>query len=722
MTQVQEKEPQETVLPPVNFDEFVAPDYEEWKQEAIETLKGANFEKKLLTKTYEEITLEPIYTMEMAPNPDDLSNLPGLENYMRGIHAGGYISNPWLIAQENNEVMPDKLNALIKHELDKGATSINISLDMRTKHGQNADSTLDDSVQGGVSLSTIQDVYNVFSGIDLAKYEVYINAGASSTMLIGILSATCKANSESLGDIHGVIGADPIGVLAEEGKISCSLHALYNEMAHTTVWSEKNMPALRNILVQGDVYNNGGASAVQELGYVLATAIEYIRAMQLRGINIHTIAKHMQFSFSLGSNFFMEIAKLRAARMLWSQVIESFGGDKEAQKMVIHARTAKFNKTAYDPYVNMLRTTTEAFSGVVGGVDSLQIGVFDESIRLGDEFSRRIARNTQLILQNECNLRQPIDPAGGSWYIETLTKQVAQKAWQVLQQVENDGGMVAALRAGIVQKDVNEVLKQRFKNLAKRTDRAVGVNMYANVLEEELEKHPLDRNAIQKTRLQQIKSFVEDIDEQYRDDKLEALSKANKSSYGEALDAVISAFIAGATLEEVTSALRKDETKEKIETVVEKHRFTEQFESLRHKAKLYEIEHGEKLKIFLANMGPIPQHKPRAEFSTGFFEVGGFEVVKNDGFMTTDEAAGAAIQSGAFVTIVCSTDDTYPELVPPLAKKIKAEKPEMIVMVAGAPAPEHEAQYREAGVAEFIHVRANCLHILTWLQQQGGIK
>jgi len=722
MKQVQEKETQETDLPPVNFDEFVAPDYEEWKQETIVTLKGANFEKKLLTKTYEEITLEPIYTMEMAPNPNELSNLPGLENYMRGIHTGGYISNPWLIAQENDEVMPEKLNALIKHELDKGATSINITLDTRTKHGQNADCILEDSEQGGVSLSTIQDIYNVLYGIDLAKYEIYINAGSSSTMIIGMISAICKANSESLGRVHGMIGADPIGILAEEGKLSCSLQALYHEMAHTTVWTEKNMPALRNILVQGEVYNDGGASAVQELGYVLATAIEYIRAMQLRGIDIHKIAKHMQFSFSLGSNFFMEIAKLRAARMLWSQVVESFGGDKEAQKMVIHARTAKSNKTAYDPYVNMLRTTTEAFSGVVGGVDSLQVGVFDESIRLGDEFSRRIARNTQIILQNECNLRQPIDPAGGSWYIETLTKQVAQKAWQVLQQVENDGGIVASLRTGIVQKDVAEVLKQRFKNLAKRTDRAVGVNMYANVLEEELEKHPLDKDAIQKARIQQIKSFVEDIDEQYRDDKLEVLSKAIQSNYGEALDAVISAFIAGATLEEVNNALRKDETKEKIETVVEKHRFTEQFEELRHKAKVYEAEHGEKLKIFLTNMGPIPQHKPRAEFSTGFFEVGGFEVLKNDGFMTTDEAAEAAVQSGALVAIICSTDDTYPELVPPLAKKIKTDKSEMIVMLAGAPAPEHEAAYRGAGVEEFIHVRANCLHILTWLQQQGGIK
>lgn len=722
MKQTEEAEMKQSEPPQVTFEEFNVPTYEEWKQETITSLKGASFEKKLFTKTYEGITLEPIYTMEMAPDPNALSNLPGAENYMRGIRAGGYIHKSWLIAQANNEVLPEKLNESIRHQLEKGATSINIALDEKTKQGKNVEQDFDDIQKGGVSLSTIQDMYHIFQDVDLGKYELYMHAGASSTMLIGMMSATCRANSDAIEKIHGVVGADPIGTLAEDGQLPTSVHDLYNEMAHTIVWTEENMPKLRNILVQGEIYNDGGASAVQELGYVLSTAIEYIRAMQLRSIDIQTIAKHMQFSFSIGSNFFMEIAKFRAARMLWSQVIESFGGDKEAQKMVIHARTAKFNKSSYDPYVNMLRTTTEAFSGVVGGVDSLQVGEFDEVIRFGDEFSRRIARNTQVILQNECNLRQPIDPAGGSWYIETLTQQIAQKAWNVLQSVEEEGGMVSALRKGIVQNAVTDVLKQRLKNLARRADRVVGVNMYANMLEEELEKHPLDETELQKLREQQVQDFVADVDTIYRDEKLSAIKKGLNNQYGTVLDQVTSAFAAGATLGEVTEALRQEGKIEKIDTIIEKHRLTEQFELLRHKAKQYETEKGEKLKIFLANMGPIPQHKPRADFSTGFFEVGGFEVLKNDGFETVEEAAEAAIKSGAYVAIICSTDITYPEIVPALAKQIKLNKPEMIMMLAGAPAPEHEEAYREAGIEEFIHVRANCLDILTWLQQRGGIK
>ncbi len=722
MKQMEEKELKETELPMVSLDEFVAPDYEEWKQEAIVTLKGGSFEKKLFTKTYEGITLDPMYTMEMAPNPKELSNLPGMENYMRGTQVGGYMTHPWLIAQKSDAVIPKELNEVIKHELDKGATAIHIGLDALTKQGKNGDKIGDEVQKGGVSLSTIQDMYEAFADLDLSKYEVYMNCGANNNLMIAMLSAMLKANSQKLTDVHGCIGADPIGVLVAEGNLPTSLDDLYDGLAQTIQWAEKNMPEVRTILIDGNVYNDGGASAVQELGYVLATAITYIRELQKRGLSVDVIAKQMQFSFSLGAMFFMEIAKLRAAKQLWSQIVESFGGNKEAQKMVIHARTADFNKTVYDPYVNMLRTTTEAFSAVVGGIDSLEVQPFDSVIRLSDAFSRRIARNTQIMLQNECNLRQPVDPAGGSWYIESLTKQVAEKSWQVMQQVEADGGIVAALKAGKVQNDVKDVLNQRFKKLAQRSDRAVGVNMYANALEELLPKNEVDATAIKAIRADQIKNFVDDIDEKFRDEKLVQLSQSIVNRKGTLVASLETAFSAGATLEEVAQVLYQNSTGERIACVVEKHRFTEQFEELRNKAKAYEIEHGEKLKIFLANMGKIPQHKPRADFSTGFFEVGGFEVLKNDGFMTTDEAAKAAVKSGALVAIICSTDDTYPELVPPLAKKIKADKPEMIVMLAGAPAPEYEAMYREAGVQEFIHVRANCYAVLTWLQQQGGIK
>ncbi|SEJ85841.1 methylmalonyl-CoA mutase [Propionispira arboris] len=707
--------------PEVLFDEFDPPTYESWKEEATALLKGGSFEKKLFTKTYEGITLAPIYTMEMAPNSGDISNFPGTENYLRGTKVGGYITQAWGISQQSDEILPNKLNELLKHELDKGSTVLNIALDDSTRQGKNAEAITKESIKkGGVSLTTLQDVYEALSGIDLAAHGVYIHTGESSASIVAMICAMMQANGETKDKLHGIIGADPIGVLAEKGCLSISGDVLYSEMAELIKWTDKNKMNLRTILIQGQVYNNGGASAVQELGFMLATAIVYIRKLQEQGLDINRIAKNIAFSFALGSNFFMEIAKLRAAKVLWAQIVQSFGGDAESQKMVIHAKTGLFNKTTYDPYVNMLRTTTEAFSAAIGGIDSLETTPFDACMQLPDEFSRRIARNAQLILQNECNLRQPIDPAGGSWYVETLTQQVADKAWQVLQDIENKGGMVLALQNGFVQKDIQDVLSQRFKKLAQRADRVVGVNMYANAMEPVIEKRKINVEEIYQTRAQSVKSFLADIDETYKNISLSELTNARENA--NFMPMLEQAFAAGATLAEVTAVLNRKNTGIKIEQVVEKHRFSEQFEALRNKARIYESEHGEKLKVFLCNMGNIPQHKPRAEFSTGFFEVGGFEVLKNDGFMTTQEAAKAAVDSGAFAAIICSTDDTYPELVPPTTKQIKAAKPDMVVMVAGMPAPEFVQSYKDSGVEEFIHVRANCLQVLTWMQMKGGIK
>lgn len=707
--------------PEVLFDEFDPPTYESWKEEATALLKGGSFEKKLFTKTYEGITLAPIYTMEMAPDPKDIANFPGMGNYLRGTNVGGYITKQWKISQQSDEVLPNKLNELLKHELDKGSNVIHIAIDETTRQGKNAESITEESLKkGGVSLTTLQDIYEALTEIDLAAHPIYIHTGESSATLVGMICAMLQANGEKRTKLHGIIGADPIGVLAEDGHLSISGDTLYSEMAGLIKWTEKNKMDLRTILIQGQIYNNGGASAVQELGFMLATAIAYIRQLQAKGLDINSIAKNIAFSFALGSNFFMEIAKLRAAKVLWSKIVESFGGDAESQKMVIHAKTGLFNKTTYDPYVNMLRTTTEAFSAAIGGVDSLETTPFDACMQLPDEFSRRIARNAQLILQNECNLRQPIDPAGGSWYVETLTQQVADKAWQVLQDVETKGGIVLALQNGFVQKDIQDVLSQRLKKLAQRADRVVGVNMYANAMEPVIEKRKINVEEIHQTRIQSVKSFLADIDETYKNISLSELDRARANENFMTL--LEQAFAAGATLAEVTAVLKQNNAEMKIEKVVEKHRFSEQFEALRNKARIYESEHGEKLKVFLCNMGSIPQHKPRAEFSTGFFEVGGFEVLKNDGFMTTQEAAKAAVDSGAFAAIICSTDDTYPELVPPTAKQIKAAKPDMIVMVAGMPAPEFEQLYKDSGVEEFIHVRANCLQVLTWMQTKGGIK
>jgi methylmalonyl-CoA mutase len=506
------------------------------------------------------------------------------------------------------------------------------------------------------------------------------------------------------------VSSDPLGVLARRGTLPLSLERAYDEMAHLTEWATTHAPNLQTIAVHGHPYHNGGGNAVQELAFTLATAVDYIRAMQQRGLNIDSIAPRLGFAFSLGSNVFMEIAKLRAARLIWSQAVVAFGGNEESQKMSIHARTGALNKTLQDPYVNMLRTTVESFAGAIGGCDSMHVAPFDDVFRQPDEFSRRIARNTQIILQEECNLTRLIDPAGGSWYIETLTDTLARDAWALFQEVEQQGGMFKALQAGMPQEKVAEVAKARAQALETRKDVLVGTNMYANLYEKPLEDRAPDPATVKQERAAQVKRSGAGSD------KLSTLSGATGTAR---VEAAIEAALAGATLNELVSTLRSGDSGQPSITPVRSHRVAEMFEILRANATAYQNQTGKRPQVFLATMGPLVQHKGRADFTTGFLEVGGFEMIRPSGFDTPEQAAKAAIDSGARIVVICSTDDTYPDIVPSLTKQIKEATPEITVILAGYPA-DHVESFKAAGVDDFLHLRANCYRMNVQLQQKIG--
>ena len=554
----------------------------------------------------------------------------------------------------------------------------------------------------------------LLTGLDLAKFPLYVYAGANAVPLLALVAAARRASGEDMAEVRGIVGADPIGALAADGKLPASLDAHYDSLAAAARWATVNAPHLRTVFVRSDVYSNGGANDVQEVASVLATATAYLRALCERGLTIDEAASQIAFAFSMGANFFLQIAKLRAVRPLWAQIVGAFGGSAEAQKMRIHARPALFFKTIYDPYVNMLRNTTEIFSGVVGGIDSFESAPFDEPIRKGDEFSRRIARNVQIMLQEEFGLLQPIDPAGGSWAVETLTRQMKEKIWAEFQRIEKEGGIVAALRAGSLQESVAAVLAARFKNADLRRDRIVGNNMYPNMTETLLETRAEDTAALKEQRTADIDAYLSDIDVKHRDEALASLRQAHS------VDHAVEAALAGATIAELMTAVTEGNGAETV-TAIAPHRWSERFEALRQRTEEYKAEKNDNVKIFLANMGPIPQHKARADFTTGFLQVGAFEVLGNDGFKTVEEAADAARASGADAVVICSTDATYPEIVPALAPKLHEVLPKARVFLAGAAPKDLLETYKEAGIDEYISVRANCYEILESLQKQKGM-
>lgn len=708
------------------FAEFSVPSYEDWKTEAEKALKGASFESRLITKTYEEINLQPIYRPEDVAESKLHLSLPGGEPYLRGTRAGGYLTHPWLIAQECDQASVYECNQTLRNELARGLQAVHLRLDSATLLGFDPAAAFAEEVgDTGISLACLQDLAQVLDGIDIGQYPVMVHAGISPAPVMTLFGALARARGVKTQELSGFIAADPLGMLALRGKLPASLESLYDEMASATAWAVFHMPNMRMIMADGSPYHDAGANAVQELAFTLATAVEYVRAMQQRGLKFSRISRRLQFSFSLGANMFMELAKIRAARLLWNQAAKAFGGKGQDCMATIHGRTSRYTKTVYDPYVNMLRTTTEAFAGVVAGLDSLHVGGFDEAVRQGDEFSRRIARNTQIILQQECTLLQPVDPAGGSWYVEALTFELARRAWELFRKTEENGGMFKALQAGFPQAQADRTAKKRMANLATRRAVIVGTNMYANLAEKPLTVTEKQPEAFQTLRQREVDEYRRETDEVERWTRLSQFARQRAtggSTAAASMDYAIAATMAGCTVGEIAAALRREDLTQPVVTKLTVHRASELYEQVRRSTERHIGETGESVRVFLANMGPIPQHKPRADFSRGFFEVGGFAVITNNGFASVEEAAAAAAESGADVIVICSTDATYPELVPPLARLVKEKIPGVWLVLAGLPPEELQAVYKEAGVDEFIHVRANCYETLSRLQQRKGMK
>ncbi|MCK4956382.1 MAG: acyl-CoA mutase large subunit family protein, partial [Candidatus Cloacimonetes bacterium] len=652
------------------------------------------------------ITLDPIYWQEDIANLPNSSELPGYDNYTRGTKVLGNYQQGWNVAQEINVATPKEFNTELLHDLNRGQTAVNLPIDEATRIGLDADQAHDEQVgKGGVSISTLADLETALDGVELKHINIDIHAYNSALVMTALLAALAKKKDVNYQDLSGSIGMDPLSELAGDGTICLSLNQAYNEMYELTKWTSKNAPKLKSISIHSYPYHNAGASNVEELAFAFATAVEYIRQMLNRGLHINVIAKSIQFNFSLGSNFFMEISKIRAARMLWSKIIREFGGDDEAAKIYIHAKTSSYNKTKYDPYVNMLRTTTEAFSGVIGGVDSLQVDPFDKELRQPDRFSRRIARNQQIILNEECHLSHVIDPAGGSWYIESLTSILADKVWEKFRELEAEGGIYACLENEKAQTMLAEIANARMKNLSVRRDTIVGTNMYANMSEKDFEKRELDLHEIYIARKAEVTMQKKDVEV--------ALNETN------IFGSILSALSKGASLGQATDSLRQEDHEWPTIKPLNIHRLSESFENLRDQVEAFKEENG-RPKCYLANMGNVSQYKGRSDFSRGFFEVGGFGVSEGKGCSDPIVAANMAIEADAPVVVLCSSDKNYPEYVPEFAKKLKAEKPDTVLVLAGYPKDQIE-EHKQNGVDTFIHVRANAYQILSETLRKVGV-
>jgi len=698
--------------------EFPPVSYDDWRKLVEAELKGAPFDKKMFTATYEGITLKPIYCRADVANLPHVNSLPGFAPFVRGASASGYVKESWDVSQEIAVASPTEFNHAARNSITRGLSALNMVLDRATRNGHDPDwAPAEDVGCGGLSIATLGDLDRALEGVDLEKTSLFVRSGASALPFAAVLLALAKKRKKAAVQLRGCIEMDPLGVLAHEGKLPQSLDGAYREMSALTRWAATNAPQLQTICVHSRAWHESGGSAVQELAYTHATGVEYLRQLNNLGLDVNTAAPRIRFAITVGSNFFMEIAKLRALRMLWSHAVAAAGGNEAAQKASLHVRTSQWNKSVVDPYNNLLRATVEAFAGVLGGCDSMQVSAFDEVVRQPDDFSLRVARNTQLVLQKECDLNHVIDPAGGSWFVESATAELATRAWAVFQDVEKLGGMEAALRAGVPQKAVDETAAKRIKAVTSRRDSIVGVNQYANPKEQPLEQPATENKAFHKRRAQQVASHRTSLDDAENQVVLDRLAKVIGLKGPELFDACVEAVSAGATLGEVTRAMRINDSPCEPITPVCLTRAAATIERLRAATN----RQSQRPKVFLCNMGSLKEHKARADFSSGFFSVGGYEVASPAGFKTPEAAVEAFANSGARVVVICSTDENYPALVPLLTAGIRARKPDAFIVLAGCPLEQTEA-HKQAGVAEFIHIRADAVEVLAKIHGRLGIK
>ena len=609
------------------FTEFQAPTKQEWLDKIEVDLKGADFQKRLVWRTNEGFNVQPFYRREDLKDLKAPDALPGEFPFVRGNKKD---NNEWYVRQNIVVTDPAEANKKALDILMKGVDSIGFKL-------------------GHAELSA-EFIETLLKDIRLDCVEVSYRACLRHAMqLADLLVAYIEKMGYDKAKSVGGLGFDPIERMLMKGKDSTMMLPDMPKLVEKL----KDYPQLRCVMVHSDLLNNSGAYIVQEMGYALAWGNEYLQQLVDAGIDADLAASKIKFYMGISENYFMEIAKFRAVRMLWAQIVKQYEPKSDDScKMIINASTSTYNQTLFDSYVNLLRSQTEAMSAALAGVHSMVVTPFDAPYEKPTDFSERIARNQQLIIKEESHFDRIVDPGAGSYYIEHLTDALAQEAWKLFLKVEDEGGFLAAVKAGTIQEDINATNVKRHGDAAKRKEFLLGTNQFPNFTEKSEGKEPM----------------VCDCKATHADD---ADVPALKSS-----------------------------------------RMASDFEALR-----LATEKAEKVPVaFMLTIGNLAMRQARAQFSCNFLACAGYKVIDNLGFKTVEEGVDAALEAGADIVVICSSDDEYAEYAIPAFQYLNGRA---MFVVAGAPACTEDL--KAAGIENFIHVRSNVLETLKEYNAKLGI-
>ena len=567
------------------FMEFPPVTTGQWEDKINKDLKGADYNKKLIWKTIEGFDVKPYYRSEDLKNTGLPEVFPGELPYIRGNKER---SNDWLIRQD---IFVEDIKDANKKALDilmKGVTSLSFIFNDKFE-------------------PTKEIVEKVTENIFADAVELNFSFKKNAHKVVGIIDELVKKYNRDLERVYGSVDIDPLGELVLNGSFSYPAGSVF-DLAKQMIEDAEYLPNFRVLTVNGKHYHNAGASIVQELAFSLAQGANYLTQLTERGLSIDKVAPKLKFNFAVGSNYFMEIAKLRAARLLWANIVKAYGSSNDAvAKMYIHSTTSDWNKTVYDAYVNMLRTTTESMSSIIGGSDSLTVNPFDSVFQQPDDFSERIARNQQLLLKEESYLDKVVDPAAGSYYIENLTSSIADNAWNLFLEVQEKGGFIEAFKAGFIQEQVAETARKRDMAIATRKEIFLGTNQYPNPQE-----------------------FIE---------------------------------------KEINASVSKREDKNEFLSL-KPYRGAQAFEELRFRTDKYSVNN-KRPAVFLLPVGNQSMQRARAQFAAGFFACAGFEIIDNTGFKSVEEGVRKCLNAKADITVICSSDEEYEEFAPRVFDELK---------------------------------------------------
>ena len=671
----------------------------DWQRLAEKELRGKSVEELDWT-TLEGIKVKPVYSEEDLKEIEHLGNLPGFEPYVRGVKATMYAGRPWTIRQYAGYSTAEESNAFYKRGLAAGQQGVSVAFDLATHRGYDSDHerVIGDVGKAGVAIDTVEDMKILFDGIPLNEISVSMTMNGAVIPVLANFIVAGEEQGHKKSDLSGTIQNDILKEFMVRNTYIYPPEPSMRIVADIIEYTSSEMPKFNSISISGYHMQEAGASLVQELAYTLADGKEYAKKAIEKGLDIDAFAGRLSFFFAIGMNFFMEAAKLRAARLLWHRIMTDLGAKNPRSKMLrTHCQTSGVSLQEQDPYNNVIRTAYEAMSAVLGGTQSLHTNALDEAMALPTDFSARIARNTQLILQEETGVSNVVDPLAGSYYVEKLTADLADAAWRLIEEVDEMGGMTKAVAAGMPKLRIEETAAKRQADIDRGDQVIVGVNKYRLTQEDELDIRDIDNDAVRAAQVKRLENIKKERDEK---NCLAALLNLEKAAAGggNLLAAAVEASRARATVGEISMAMEKvfGRHRAEVKTLAgvygAAYEGDEDFIAIQHELEKFTKDEGRRPRMLVVKMGQDGHDRGAKVIATAFADIG-FDVDVGPLFQTPEEAAQDAIDNDVHVIGISSQAAGHKTLAPKLIEALKSRDAGDILVICGGVIPQQDYEF-----------------------------